>query len=112
VEISGFVFLVGEGSALAERFGVRIVRQLAAWELRNKMMRIGLHGLRGYIKLERGRNGGTKGGHPSERRSPCGAPSAFPAQGSGRKQSRSESIRVRPDGGDLTQAGRDAADAD
>jgi len=27
------------------------------------MMRIGLHGLCGYIKLERGRNGGAEGDH-------------------------------------------------
>ena len=27
-------------------------------ELRNKIMRIGLHGMCGYIKLERGRTGG------------------------------------------------------
>jgi len=86
--------------------------QLAAWELRNKMMRIGLHGLRGYIKLERGRNGGANGGHPSEQRLLRGDPGAIPAQGSGCKQSRSKSIRVRPDCGDLTQAGRDATDAD
>ena len=36
------------------------------WELHNKMMRIGLHGMCGYIKLERGRIGGT-GELPSKR---------------------------------------------
>ena len=36
------------------------------WELRNKIMRIGVHGMRGYIKLERGRTGGTDGAVPAQ----------------------------------------------
>ena len=43
--------------------GVPIPNELG-WpcrELRNKIIRIGLHGLCGYIKLERGRIGGAKG---------------------------------------------------
>jgi hypothetical protein len=37
------------------------------WEPRNKIMRIGLHGLCGYIKLERGRNGGADGAIAAQR---------------------------------------------
>jgi len=35
------------------------------WELRNKIMRIGLHGFYGYIKLERGRTG-AEGAYPTQ----------------------------------------------
>jgi hypothetical protein len=49
------------------------------WELRNKMMRIGLHGLCGYIKLERGRNGGAQGGHSIKQESLGGDPGTNPA---------------------------------
>ena len=35
----------------------QFARRLRSGELRNKIMRIGLHGLCGYIKLERGRTG-------------------------------------------------------
>jgi hypothetical protein len=37
------------------------------WEPRNKIMRIGLHGLCGYIKLERGRIGGADGAIAAQR---------------------------------------------
>ena len=54
----------------------QFARRLRSGELRNKIMRIGLHGLCGYIKLERGRIGGAKGGHSIERETPGGVADA------------------------------------
>src|SRR5579863_3834833 len=40
------------------------------WELFNKIMRIGLHGLCRYIKLERGGTGGAEGADQAQARAP------------------------------------------
>ncbi len=61
LEIIGVIF----GDKLHRRglFCGLLKVQLPRREPRNKMMRIGLHGLCRYIKLERGRAGGAKGAY-------------------------------------------------
>jgi hypothetical protein len=60
--------------------------QLPKREPRNKMMRIGLHGLCGYIKLERGRAGGAKGAYTAQ----AGAPGCRYAAEAGEPRSGSQ----------------------